>query len=237
MKKKRPSQRGFFDPRILLGFVLGSIGVLLVVVGFGMSSGTSALAQDPGTPISDAKIAAEVLTDTANEQSASVVIFLANQADVSAAYEMKDQDARGWFVYNTLSQHAERTQAELKAFLTARGASYQSFWAANMIIATVDRSLVESLAARADVARVDSNRPARWIEPPEIANFEVTPDIDVPDAAEWGVTNVNAPSVWAMGFTGQGMVIGNQDTGMRWSHNALKPKYRGWNGVYCRSQL
>jgi subtilisin family serine protease len=33
-----------------------------------------------------------------------------------------------------------------------------------------------------------------------------------------------------MGFTGQGMVIGNQDTGMRWTHAALRPHYRGWNG-------
>ena len=114
-----------------------------------------------------------MLAETADGKSASVVILLADQADVSAAYEMKDQDARGWFVYNTLTQHAARTQAGLQAFLTARGVSYQSFWAANMIVATADRSLVESLAARADVARIDSNKPARWIEDPEIANFGV----------------------------------------------------------------
>ena len=173
-----------------------------------------------------------MLADTADGKSASVVILLADQADVSAAYEMKDQDARGWFVYNTLTQHAARTQADLQAFLTAQGVSYQSFWAANMIVATADRSLVESLAARADVARIDSNRPARWIEDPEVANFEVTPSSPHdPNAAEWGVQNVNAPAVWALGFTGQGMVVGDQDTGMRWTHNALKPKYRGWNGV------
>ena len=238
---------GFFfrnrnrDPRVLLGFVLGSVGVLLALVGFGMSSGASALAQDPkqnqergGTPQTTAgvKIAPEVLADTADGKSASVVILLADQADVSAAYGMKDQDARGWFVYNTLTQHAARTQAGLQAFLTARGASYQSFWAANMIVATADRSLVESLAARADVARIDSNKPARWIEDPEIANFEVAPaGPTVPDAVAWGVNNVRAPSVWALGFTGQGMVVGDLDTGTRWTHIALKPKYRGWNGV------
>ena len=86
------------------------------------------------------KIAPEVLADTADGKNASVVILLADQADVSAAYGMKDQDARGWFVYNTLTQHAARTQAGLQAFLTAQGASYQSFWAANMIVATADRS-------------------------------------------------------------------------------------------------
>ena len=49
------------------------------------------------------------------------------QADVSAAYSIKDQDARGWFVYNTLSEHAARTQAYLKTFLGERGITYQSF--------------------------------------------------------------------------------------------------------------
>ena len=173
-----------------------------------------------------------MLVDTEGGKNASVVILLADQADVSAAYAMKDQDARGWFVYNTLTQHAARTQASLQAVLNSRGVSYQSFWAANMIVATADRSLVESLGSRADVARIDSNKPSRWIEDPEIANFEDAPsNPSVVNTVEWGVMNVNAPSVWAMGFTGQGMVIGNLDTGMRWSHAALKPKYRGWDGV------
>jgi serine protease AprX len=239
MKKTRPAQSGFFNPRFLLGFALCSIGVLLALIGFGMSSGTTALAQSAkpspeggNSPDSAVKIATEVMADTAEGRSASVVILLADQADVSAAYAMTDQDARGWYVYNTLTQHAARTQASLQAFLTLRGASYQSFWVANMIVVTADRSLVESLAARADVDRVDPNRPARWVEDPEIVNFGVTPaNPNAVTAVEWGVSNVNAPQVWAMGFTGQGMVVGDLDTGMRWTHNALKSKYRGWNGV------
>ncbi len=245
MKKKRPAQSGFFNPRILIGFALGSLGIFLVLVAFGMSSGSAALAQGPkvnqaggntqaasaSSLAPGAKIAPEVLAETAGGQSASIVILLADQADVSAAYAMKDQDARGWFIYNTLTQHAARTQIGLKTLLTERGVSYQSFWAANMIVTTADRALVESLAARADVALIDTNKPTRWVEDPEIAKFGTTPDSDTPNAVEWGVLNVNAPAVWAMGFTGQGMVLGDLDTGMRWTHNALKPKYRGWNGT------
>lgn len=179
-----------------------------------------------------AKVASRVLADTADGGSTSVVILLADQADLSAAYDMKDQDSRGWFVYNTLTQHAARTQVGLQEFLKSRGALYQSFWAANMLVATADRSLVELLAERSDVARVDSNMPTRWIEDPVVEKFGVTPsNADSPNAAEWGVLNVNAPAVWALGFTGQGMVVGNEDTGMRWTHNALKPQYRGWNGT------
>jgi len=181
---------------------------------------------------SAAKIAPQVQSETADGKSASIVILLADQADVSAAYDMKDQDARGWFVYNTLTEHAARTQQGLQLYLKSKGIESQSFWAANMLVATADRSVVKQLAERSDVARVDSNRPARWIEDPTIANFRLTSSkANAPDAVEWGVLNVNAPAVWALGFTGQGMVVANEDTGMRWSHNALKPKYRGWNGT------
>ena len=43
--------------------------------------------------------------------------MLTEQADVSAAFEMKDQDARGW-LSTTPDQHAARTQAGLRDFLT-----------------------------------------------------------------------------------------------------------------------
>jgi serine protease AprX len=181
---------------------------------------------------SASKISPQVLSDTADGKSTSVIILLADQADVSAAYDMKDQDARGWFVYNTLTQHAARSQVGLQQYLKSKGIDYQSFWVANMLVATADHSVVEQLAERSDVASVDSNRPARWIEDPTITNFGLAPNkANAPEAAEWGVLNVNAPAVWALGFTGQGMVVANEDTGMRWSHNALKPKYRGWNGT------
>ncbi|HEY8188176.1 MAG TPA: S8 family serine peptidase [Pyrinomonadaceae bacterium] len=179
------------------------------------------------TPAS--KIAPQVVSDTANGNSASVIILMADPADLSAAYDMKDQDARGWFVYNTLTQHAARTQANLQGFLKSHGIAYQSFWVGNAISISGDRPLVEALAARNDVGKIESNRPQRWIEDPQIAKAREANES--PETVELGVTNVNAPQVWAMGFTGQGIVIGNQDTGMRWTHNALKPKYRGWNGA------
>jgi len=178
------------------------------------------------------KVAARVLAETSDGKTTSVVIMLAEQADLSAAYGMRDQDARGWYVYNTLTEHAARTQIDLQAFLKSAGSSYQSFWAANMIVATADRALVDRLAARADVGRVDSNTPLRGIEDPEVAKFGVSSaQPNAPTAVEPGVTNVNAPALWALGFTGQGMIVGNEDTGMLWDHNALKPKYRGWNGA------
>src|SRR5204862_4779735 len=92
-----------------------------------------------------------------------------------------------------------------------------------------DRRLIGLLAARSDVAQLDSNRPLRWIEEPSAPALRARPQS--PRAVEWGVMNVNAPSVWATGFTGQGIVIADLDTGIRWTHAALKNHYRGWNGT------
>ena len=208
-----------------LSFVLCFAAVILATIAW-----SSTL--ESQTPEASSKIAPEVLAEADANGSASIVIMLMDQADVSAAHQMRDQDARGWFVYKTLREHAARTQMALRAELDARGVSYESFWAANMIVANADGDLIEALAARPDVARIDSNKEVRGIEPPELANANVAPNgPSAPTTAEWGVQNVNAPAVWAMGFTGQGMVIGDQDTGTRWTHNALKPKYRGWNGA------
>ncbi len=209
------------EPSLLTDFLLPKAGnsTFLNSLGEGMSN-------------PELKIGPQVIRDTAKGERTSVVIFLADQADVSAANGMKDQDARGWYVYNTLSEHAARTQAGIKALLDSESVTYQSFWAANMLVANADRLLIERLAARSDVARIDSNKPARWIEDDTIADFHETSDKpESPTTTEWGVQNVNAPAVWAMGFTGQGIVIGDLDTGTRWTHVALKPQYRGWNGT------
>jgi hypothetical protein len=126
MKKKSASQSAFFKLRTLLGVLLGFAGVTIVLFALGKASA------QPSTPSGQAnpptggfaaanKIASEVLADTADGRSASVIILLADQADVNAGYGIRDQDAQGWFVYDSLTQHAARTQIGLKNFLSSRG--------------------------------------------------------------------------------------------------------------------
>ena len=52
-----------------------------------------------------------------------------------------------------------------------------------------------------------------------------------PETIEPGIAYTHAPDVWALGFRGQGITVAGADTGQRWTHNALKPHYRGWDGV------
>ncbi len=180
----------------------------------------------------DEKIAPAVLLNIADGKLTPVVILLDKQADTSAAREINDWDQRGWYVYNTLKSHADHTQAGMRALLDSRGIAYKPFWAANMIAADLDAQTIVEIADRADVSRIDSNLPTRWIEEPEIEKGDAAPgQMTSPNAIEWGVTNVNAPTVWGLGFKGQGIVIGDLDTGVRWTHDSIKGKYRGWNGT------
>ena len=52
-----------------------------------------------------------------------------------------------------------------------------------------------------------------------------------PATIEPGITYTHAPDVWALGFKGETIVVAGADTGIRWTHNALKPHYRGWDGA------
>jgi serine protease AprX len=202
--------------------------LLIVAVLLLLGYGGQASAGVPGGLPAARKVEQRVLDETAGGGSARFIVLLPG-ADLSKAYAIKDQDERGWYVYETLRAHAERSQAGVRALLGQNGAAYESYWVANALVVTGDRSLVDGLAARTDVMRIESDHPFKGFDDPvDVASAPLSND---PQLVEWGVQNVNAPQVWAMGFTGQGIVIANQDTGMRWTHNALKPKYRGWNGT------
>jgi subtilisin family serine protease len=150
---------------------------------------------------------------------------LSSQADLSAASNLPTKEQKGLFVVSQLRAVARSTQAPIIALLEQRGVPYQSFYIVNMIKVTGDRSLMEALAQRADVAHIDANPYVRTALPNggTESTFET-------QGIEWNVQKVKAPDVWALGFHGEGMVVAGADTGVQWDHPALKGHYRGWNG-------
>lgn len=177
------------------------------------------------SPAWDAKVDPWVMS-TAGTGSTEFLVYLTEQADVSAAHGMVAREDKGRYVTDTLRATATRTQGPLLAFLSASGAEHRAYWVANMIWVRGDLALIEALARRDDVAHVYANPWVRFHEPVEVDETDLAPE-----AVEWGVARVRAPEVWAAGFTGQGVVIGGQDTGYAWTHAALQSKYRGWNGT------
>jgi len=171
------------------------------------------------------KITPWVMKNTADGRTAEFLVVLEAQADLGPARALSGKAAKGRFVRDTLWSLAQSTQGPLLADLKARGVEHQAFYIVNAVWVKGDRALVMELAARPDVARIEGNPRIQNVLPQPEGNAQ-----EGPQAVEPGINQSKAPQVWSLGFTGQGVVVGGQDTGYRWSHNALRPHYRGWNG-------
>ena len=182
----------------------------------------------PASPASAAKIAPWVMEHTANGQQSEFFVVLADQADLRHAATLQTKIAKGRYVYNALLNKSQSTQGAILQWLRQRGIEHRSFYIVNAILVKGTREVAESLAARPDVARIEGN--------PRIQNnlphaTEEPSQPQRPQSIEPGIRYTRAPQVWALGYTGQNIVVASADTGVRWTHNALKPHYRGWDGM------
>jgi serine protease AprX len=156
------------------------------------------------------------------------ILFLAQQADLGAASQLKTKLEKTTYVYNELRALAARTQGPLIKSLEDLGAEYRPFWVANLIWVRGDWTILAAMAQRADIAHIYANPSVRISVP---AGGTERRTLTSPGAIEWNISLVNAPAVWTAGYTGQGSVVAGQDTGYQWDHPALKAHYRGWNGT------
>ena len=183
-----------------------------------------AAAPDSVVPWQD-KVDAWVL-QTASEGETEFLLYLTTQADLGPAEALPTKLDKGNYVYHALTSTAERTQKPIIADLERLGLDYRPYWIANMIWVRGGLSAIQRLAGRPDVAHLYAN-PEVALQKPVVEDF-----VDLqPGGIEWNISHVNAPQVWDLGYTGQGVVIGGQDTGYIWDHPALKDQYRGWNGL------
>ncbi len=126
-----------------------------------------------------------------------------------------------------LRGRADAQQRAVRAWLDAHGIVHRDYWIANIIEARLNAGELRILAKRGDIARIETN--------PGIANplpqTTLQPAASTAPGIAWGVAMIEAPAVWTTGDTGQGVVIGGEDTGYQWDHPALIDHYRGWNGA------
>ena len=179
------------------------------------------------------KMAPWVIEHTAYGQQAEFFVVLADRADLSPAANLPTKTEKGRFVYQTLREKAQRTQGPILEWLHERNIENQSFYIVNVILVKGTREIAAALAARPDVARVEGN-PHIQNRLPQPETVETSPPQPAsgarPATIELGIQYTHAPDVWSLVFMGEGIVVASADTGVRWTHNALKPHYRGWDG-------
>lgn len=167
------------------------------------------------------KIDARLLLSPPEKENA-VVVIMKNQADLSGANDVFGKVNKAAFVYTKLLNTAQQEQQSLQRWLQRKQISFRSFYIVNMLSLRADRALIDSLAIREDVSAVIEDSPMTMLPNERERNTTGS------RAIEWGVSKINAPQVWALGFTGQNITIGGQDTGYEWEDPVIKFKYRGW---------
>ena len=188
-----------------------------------MLSTALASAEAPGSWVQKVDPA---LMQSQNGSNTEFLLVLTERADVSGASGLESKKAKGEYVFEQLSQTAARTQSGIIEQLKAAGAQYRSFWIDNMLWVQGDLTLIQALAERTEVARIITNSNSRLP-----ANLDIPLDVQVPTNVEWSLAALRVTNVWALGYNGQGVVIGGQDTGYQWDHPALINSYRGWDGT------
>ena len=177
----------------------------------------------------ESKVDSTLLRAAEAGENITFLVVLQAQADVSGAKSLKTKDAKGRFVFNQLRQTANRTQQDLIDIIEGNGANYQSFFIVNAILTSGDYELLRELARHPATARIEPNPWSQMQQPVDTAEEEEN-TLQMRNAIEWRIQRIRAHQVWELGYTGQDVVIGGQDTGYEWNHPALRNQYRGWNG-------
>ena len=178
----------------------------------------------PGQSVFSSKIAPEVRAAFKKGEHPDVLVAFTTQADLSEAALRKSKAQKAQFVFSTLSQVAASSQEKAQAFLRTTDLVVNSFYLVNALSVKACTPVVaQQLAALPEVKAIALD-PAVKLEMPLSTNASGDRS-----AIEWGIEKINAPLVWNLGFTGQGITIGGADTGYDWLHPAIQPHYRGYN--------
>jgi subtilisin family serine protease len=158
-----------------------------------------------------------------------IFVVLRSQADVSAASGIKDYNQRRKYVYSTLVENANTSQANLRMALDRLGVPYTPYYLVNGLEVPDNPLLRAWLASRPEVDRIlDSPhlRPLKTNPPPETGSIK-----EAPQAPEWNLTDIGADRVWnELHVTGQDVVVGQSDSGVQGDHPELVDNYRGKDG-------
>jgi hypothetical protein len=201
---------------------------ILLIAGMmlGWTASGSILASAPQSiqPQTDSTAKFESLAlDQLTAGNADFFVTMAKQAELSKADQLLTKEEKGQYVFQALITTADRTQADLRAYLDKQGIEYQTFYIVNTILVKAGNlDLAMAIAGRKDVAQISVNHLYQLEKPMVDPNAP-----DVPTGIEPNISYVNAPAVWAMGINGSGTIMAGNDTGLDEAHPAIAPHYRG----------
>lgn len=157
-----------------------------------------------------------------------MIIILAEQADLSAAPLIRDYGERRQYVYSTLVQFADLTQADIRQELERFNLDYTPYYLENAIVLDYNPLVRLWLAGRPGVDRIlDIPRLRPLPRPLPVRTGEAA----APTETLWNLSLIRADQVWSeLEVKGRGIVVGQADSGVQGDHLELAHNYRGRDG-------
>ncbi len=155
-------------------------------------------------------------------------VVMADQADLEGLDQIDDPMERRAAVYQRLVEHADRSQQALKAELNRRGIEYTPYYLLNGMEVNGGLFIRLWLNSRADVDRVLDSPHLRPLPEALTINRGVEP---IPEDTPWPNKLIQADRVWEeLNVRGEGIVIGQADSGVQADHPELRNGYLGKDG-------
>ena len=153
-------------------------------------------------------------------------VILKDQADISQVSQIEDIDERRTAAYQMLTEHANETQTDLRNTFDTLGVDYMPYYLVNALEVRGGIFLRLFLSTRAEVDRVIPSQRLRPADP--IEALTMMGGASAPEEVQWNVTMIGADKVWdEFGVRGEGIVVGQSDTGVDVDHPELHDSYRG----------
>jgi serine protease AprX len=162
----------------------------------------------------------EVLRSADGDEPVAVIVTLADPVDPAPLRGAARGPHRAKMI-GALKARAAATEQPLRRLLDEHGVGRAiSLWAVNGVAVKAAPGVVQALAALPGVASVklDAALDAPWT---------AAGTASVP---EWSLDAIRAPELWALGYTGSGIVVASTDTGVDVDHPDLAPRWRGGVG-------
>ena len=164
----------------------------------------------------------EEMARRSDDEQLKVVVIMKSKYDRAQLNRRADyfvtRAERREFVVNELKEFAAASQYDLRHSLSEmeRNGMVSSptvLWMANALYFDATKAAIQDLARRNDIGLIGYAIERNWIPDGEEATHasatrEITPN----------VTQVHADQVWALGYTGEGVVVAVIDTGVNYNH-------------------
>jgi subtilisin family serine protease len=182
----------------------------------------------------------ELLQRIGEDEKIEVIVHMAEKPDLSllkgASYKVKADYLRDF---------ARRTQAKVLDYLKTYGeedvSNIRSFWIFNGFVVDATKRVILELVKRDDIGYIEKSDTV-WLlkekKPPKSKKKGLTkkyPSLKKINRGEgirsfnWNIQIIMADSVWLnYGISGDGVILGNMDTGVDVTHPALSSKFLGY---------